>query len=113
VATRAFRRLVQGIKTGVSPAAATACLNEVSSPAARNSLQAYGLANGLGLDLCEEPVLGKEGNGAISPGMVLTLRACFTGKECGSAFISRPYLVAQSGLEALSQIDENLVTIGD
>jgi Xaa-Pro aminopeptidase len=88
-------------------------LNEVSSPAARNSLQAYGLANGLGLDLCEEPVLGKEGNAAISPGMVLTLRACFTGKECGSAFISRPYLVAQSGLEALSQIDENLVTIGD
>jgi hypothetical protein len=45
--------------------------------------------------------------------MVLTLRTCFTGKECGSAFISRPYLVAQSGLEALSQIDENLVTIGD
>ena len=111
VATRAFRRLVQGIKMGVSPAAATACLNEVSSPAARESLQAYGLGNGLGLDLCEEPVLGKEGNAAITPGMVLTLRTCFTGKECGSAFISRPYLVAQSGLEALSRIDENLVTI--
>ena len=111
VAARVFRRLVEGIKTGVS-SAATACLNEVSSPAARDSLQAYGLGNGLGLDLCEEPVLGKEGNGAITPGTVLTLRTCFTGKECGSAFISRPYLVAQSGLEALSRIDENLVTIG-
>jgi Xaa-Pro dipeptidase len=113
VATRAFRRLVEGIKVGVSPAAATACLNEVSSPAARNSLQTYGLGNGLGLDLCEEPVLGKEGNAAITSGMALTLRTCFTGKECGSAFISRPYLVAQSGLEALSQVDENLITIGD
>ena len=113
VATRAFRRLVEGIKVGVSPAAATACLNEVSSPAARNSLQTYGLGNGLGLDLCEDPVLGKEGNAAITPGMALTLRTCFTGKECGSAFISRPYLVAQSGLEALSQVDEKLATIGD
>jgi len=113
VAARAFGRLVEGIKTGVAPAAATACLNEVSSPAARESLQAYGLANGLGLDLCEEPVLGKEGNAAITPGMVLTLRTCFTGKECGSALISRPYLVAQSGFEALSRIDEKLVTIGD
>ena len=113
VATRAFRRLVEGTKAGSSPAAATACLTEVSSPAARNSLQAYGLGNGLGLDLCEEPVLGKEGNAAITPGMVLTLRTCFTGKECGSAFISRPYLVTRSGLEALSQVDENLVTIGD
>jgi hypothetical protein len=45
--------------------------------------------------------------------MVLTLRTCFTGKQCGSAFISRPYLMAQSGLEALSQVDEKLVTIGD
>ena len=113
VAARAFRCLVEGIKTGVSPAVATACLNEVSSPAARNSLQAYGLGNGLGLDLCEEPYLGKEGNTAIKSGMVLTLRTCFTGKECGSAFISRPYLMAQSRLEALSQIDEKLATIGD
>src|SRR3970282_1792037 len=93
--------------------AATACLNEVSSPAARDSLQAYGLGNGLGLDLCEEPYLGKEGNAGIKPGMVLTLRTCFTGKECGSAFISRPYLVAQAGLEALSQVDEKFATIGD
>ena len=113
VATRAFRRLVEGIKTGVSSAAATACFNEVSSPAARNSLQTYGLGNGLGLDLCEEPYLGKEANGAITPGMALTLRVCFTGKECGSAFISRPYLMAQSGLEALSRTDEKLATIGD
>jgi Xaa-Pro aminopeptidase len=113
VAARAFRRLVEGIKVGVSPATVTACLNEVSSPAARDSLQAYGLANGFGLDLCEEPVLGKEGNAVITPGMVLTIRTCFTGKECGSAFISRPYLMAQSGLEALSQVDEKLATIGD
>jgi len=113
VAARAFRRLIEGTRAGVSPDAATACLTEVSSSAARNSLQAYGLGNGLGLDLCEEPFLGKEGNAVIAPGMALTLRICFTGKECGSAFISRPYLVAQSGLEALSQVDEKLVTIGD
>jgi Xaa-Pro aminopeptidase len=69
------------------------------------------LGNGLGLDLCEEPYLGKEGNAGIKPGMVLTLRTCFTGKECGSAFISRPYLVAQAGLEALSRTDENLLAI--
>ncbi len=113
VAKSVFRRLVESSKAGGAPAVAVACLNEVSSPAARNSLQAYGLGNGLGLDLCEEPNLGKEGHAAIKPGMVLTLRACFTGKECGSALISRPYLVAPSGLEALSQVDENLLTIGN
>ena len=109
MAKSAFRRLVESSKSGT---AAAACLNEVASPAARNSLQAYGLGHGSGLDLCESPILGKNGNIAIKPGMVLTLRSCFTGKECGGALISRPYMATSSGLEALSQLDENLVTIG-
>jgi len=113
MAESAFRRLVEATRAGVLAAGATACLNEISSPAARNSMLAYGLGNGLGLDLCEEPFLGKEGNAAIKPGMTLTLRACFTGKEYGSALISRPYLATPSGLKALSKMDEKLVTIGD
>ena len=108
-----FRRLVEATRAGVSPAGATAGLNEVASPATRASLQAYGLGNGLGLDLCESPFFGKEDNAVIKPGMVLTLRACFTGKDCGSALISRPYLATQTGLNALSKVDENLVTIGN
>lgn len=107
VATKAFRRLVQ---SGTTPAAA-ACMNEVSSPAARDSMQAYGLGHGSGLDLCEPPILDKNGSTAITAGMVLTLRTCFTGKECGSALISRPYLATSSGLEALCQAEQNLVTI--
>jgi len=112
-AARVFRRLVEGANGGASPAALTACLNEVSPPAARNSMQAYGLGNGLGLDPCEAPLLGKEGSAAIVPGMTLTIRTCFTGKACGSTLISRPYLATPSGLKALSKVDENLVTIGN
>lgn len=111
LAAHVFPQLVERTKVGVSPQAAAGCLREVPSPAARESLLAYGLGNGAGLDLTEEPYLGREGTAEIKPGMVLTLRACFTGKECGSALISRPYLVTQSGVEPLVRSEEKLVSI--
>lgn len=111
LAAHVFRQLVERTKVGVSPQAAAGWLREVPSPAARDSLQAYGLGNGVGLDLTEEPYLGTEGAVEIKPGMVLTLRACFTGKECGSALISRPYLVTQSGVEPLVRSEEKLISI--
>jgi Xaa-Pro aminopeptidase len=112
-ASRLFRQLVQGTKAGISTTAASGWLSEVASSAARDSLRAYGLGNGVGLDLSEEPYLGTSRNGVIQPGMVLTLRACFTGGDCGSALISRPYLVTESGLESLARYEEKLVTIMD
>lgn len=112
-AGRAFRKLVEGTKAAVSPPAAADCLGEIPSPAARESLRAYGLGNGLGLDLSEEPYLGRQGDGAIRPGMVLALRACFTGEESGGALISRPYRVTESGLQPLAQGQEKLVAIGE
>ena len=87
-------------------------LTEVPGPA-QDSMLSYGLGNGLGLDLNEEPFLGHGSDGRIKPGMVLTLRSCFTGEQAGSALISRPYLVTQSGLEPLARSSEKLIAIGD
>lgn len=112
LASRVFHRLVEDTKAGNSSISATACLSEVPSPAARDSLQAYGLGNGLGLELDEKPFLGKE-NGAVKSGMVLTLRTCFTSEQSGSALISRPYLVTESGVESLARGEGKLFAIGD
>lgn len=111
VATRTFGQLVERTKAGVSPTAVAGWLREVPSPAARESLEAYGVGNGVGLDFMEEPYLGKDGPGEIKPGMVLTLRVCFTARECGSALISQPYQVTQTSLELLARPVERLVAI--
>lgn len=111
LANRIFGQLVERTKTGVSSAAAADFLGEVPSLAARDSLEAYGVGNGVGLDLTEEPYLGKDGRGEIKPGMTLTLRVCLAAKEAGSALISQPYLVTRSGLESLVGHKENLVLI--
>lgn len=113
LASRVLHRLVEGTKAGDSSLSSMSYLSEVPASTARDSLQAYGLGNGVGLDLNEEPSLGKERNRAIKSGMVLTLRACFTGEQSGSALISRPYLVTESGLESLAHSKEKLVAIGD
>lgn len=111
-ARRVFHRLVEETKPGASGHSLGNCLSAVSAPG-RDSLLAYGLGNGLGLDLTEEPSLGKATNDSIKPGSVLTLRTCFTGDQSGSALISRPYLVTESGLESLARIDNKLAAIGD
>jgi Xaa-Pro aminopeptidase len=111
-ASRVFHRLVEGTKPGASGLSPGNCLSEVSAPA-RDSLLAYGLDNGLDLDLTEEPSLGKATNDSIKPGSVLTLRTCFTGEQSGSALISRPYLVTASGPEPLAHGHEKLIAIGD
>lgn len=108
-----FQRLVDSTKAGAAAAAAMNTLQHVNSAAARQSLQAYGLGNGLGLDLCEAPYLGKDGSATIQPGMVLTLRSCLTGSEAGSGLISRPFLVTESGLEPLARSQGDLIAIGD
>ncbi len=111
LASRVFRRLVDATKASISPRAATACLSEVPALAVRDSLQAYGLGNGLGLDLSEEPFLGNQTNDTIKPGMALTLRACFTTQASGCALIARPYLVTESGLQSLANSEEKLVVV--
>ncbi|MBI2351424.1 MAG: aminopeptidase P family protein [Deltaproteobacteria bacterium] len=67
--------------------------------------------NGVGLELDEAPFLGREGSGKIQPGMVLTLRVCLAGKECGSALISQPFLVQHNGLQPLATPVEELVLV--
>jgi Xaa-Pro aminopeptidase len=113
IAQRAFQQLTEDTRAGADATAADGCLKTVPSAAARQSLQAYGLGNGLGLDLCEEPYLGKAEGVAIKPEMALTLRTCFTDQEAGSALISRPYLVTESGLESLAHSEGDLIAIGD
>ena len=107
-ASRVFHRLMETTKAGVSALSP----GEVPAPV-RDSLQSYGLGNGLGLDLTEEPSLGNATESSIKAGMVLTLRACFTSQDAGSALISRPYLVSDSGLEPLARSEGQLIAIGD
>jgi Xaa-Pro aminopeptidase len=106
-----FRKLKDIVRVGSSAAAAEKWLSEVPSPSARRSLKDYGLGNGIGLDMSEAPFLWREGSAKIQPGMALTLRVCFSGKDCGSALISQPFLVAQSGLQSLARSVEDLVLI--
>jgi len=110
---RTFQQLADSTRAGATALAASNTLQGVPTAAARQSLQAYGLGNGLGLDLCEEPFLGKAGGAAVKAGMVLTLRTCLAGFGAGSALISRPYLVTESGLEPLAQSAGDLIAIGD
>ena len=111
LAKNIFRKLTQSIKVGASAAAAAEWLKEIPSAAVGDSLQAYGLGNGVGLDLTEAPFLGREDAVKIQPGMALTLRVCLAEKKCGSALISQPFLVTESGLQSLVQPVEDLVVV--
>ena len=106
-----FRQLVAGIKVGSPAGAAPDWLKEVPAAVTR-SLKAYGLGNGLGLDLVEEPFLGREG-AVIEPGMALTLRVCLTGDGAGPGLISQPFLVTEGGLKPLLERVEELVVVED
>lgn len=105
-----FGKLKDSVKVGSSPKAAADFLSEVPV-AARNSLLAYGLGNGIGLDMSEAPFLGREGSCKIEPGMALTLRLCFSGRDCGSALISQPFLMSENGLQPLVRPVEEPVLI--
>jgi Xaa-Pro aminopeptidase len=104
-----FQKLVDSIKVGSSDTGKW--LLEIPSPAVKMCLETYGLGNGVGLELDEAPFLGREGAGKIQPGMVLTLRVCLAGKECGSALISQPFLVQHNGLQPLATPVEELVLV--
>ncbi len=105
-----FRKLVKGAKAGSSAAAPAEILSAVPL-SARNSLAAYGLGNGIGLDSSEAPFLGREGSFKVQPGMALTFRVCLSGKDCGSALISQPFLMTRNGLQPLVKPVEDLVLI--
>lgn len=106
-----FGKLTAGIRAGASARAAGEWLKEIPSPAARDSLQQYGLGNGIGLDLAEKPFLERGGAGKIQPGMALTLRVCLFGSGAGSALIAQPFVVNADGVESLVKPVENLVSV--
>jgi Xaa-Pro aminopeptidase len=108
-----FQKLAESIKAGASAAAAGAWLKEVPFPGVRESLQAYGLGNGIGLEMIELPYLGADGSVPIQSGMVLTLRVCMTGKDSGCALIAQPYQVTESGLEPLVKPVTDLISVGN
>jgi Xaa-Pro aminopeptidase len=87
-------------------------LEEIPSASARASALAYGLGNGIGLELTEEPLLGKNGRVAVEPGMALTLRVCLHGSECGSALIAQPFIVTAGGLESPVKPVGDVVCVG-
>ena len=87
-------------------------LKEIPSSSARESALTYGLGNGIGLELTEEPLLGKNGTVAIKPGMALTLRVCLHGSGCGSALISQPFIATAQGLEPLPKPVGDPVCVG-
>jgi Xaa-Pro dipeptidase len=110
LAKNIFSKLVESVKLGSSAAAAGEWL-EIPSAPARESVQAYGLGNGLGLDPSEEPFLGRDVVVKIQPGMALTLRVCLAGEESGHGLIAQPFLSTENGLQSLAQPAEELVVI--
>jgi len=112
LAKEIFQKLAGSIQAGASAATASAWLREVPFQGARESLQAYGLGNGVGLEMIEGPYLGADGSSPIQSGMVLTLRVCMTGKESGCAVIAQPYKVTESGLEPLVKPVTDLISVG-
>ncbi|TAJ85332.1 M24 family metallopeptidase [bacterium] len=111
LAKNIFRKLVASVKVGASVATAVEWLKEIPAAPVRDSLQAYGLGNGIGLDLTEAPLLGRENAVKIQPGMTLTLRVCLAGKECGHGLISQPFLVTETGLQSLVQPVEEMALV--
>jgi Xaa-Pro aminopeptidase len=110
--SQVFDRLLLDTKVGDAPPPANAYLNGVPSPGVHASIKAYGLGNGIGLDLSEAPYLGSTADGALEPGTTVTLRACMTGQGTGSALISRPFAATQNGLQALARRRQGLVAVG-
>ena len=111
-ATALFRRFAEGLTAGADAQFTNRCLEESGvSAAGRSSIIAYGAGNGIGLDLVEKPLLGVDRGVTIRDGMILTLRVCLQGRQCGSALISRPYRVTSRGLELLVSEGEELVTV--
>lgn len=107
-----FRKLRDSVKVGISSAAVSQCLTEAPARA-RNSLAAYGLGNGIGLDRIEAPFLGREDSVPLENGMALTLRVCSAGNGAGAGLISQSFLLGERGLEPLSAAEENLVVVKD
>jgi Xaa-Pro aminopeptidase len=112
LAEEIFQKLAGSIKPGASAAEAGSWLGEVPFAGARESLRAYGLGNGVGLEMIEAPYLGADGSGPIEPGMVLTLRVCMIGSDCGGALIVQPYKVTESRLEPLVEPVTDLICAG-
>jgi len=111
-ATALFRRFADGLTAGADAQFINRCLEESGASAAeRSSIIAYGAGNGIGLDLVEKPLLGVDRGVTIKDGMVLMLRVCLQGRQCGSALISRPYRVTSRGLESLVREGEELFTV--
>ncbi|MFQ5852851.1 MAG: M24 family metallopeptidase [Candidatus Binatia bacterium] len=112
LAKKVYLKLQEEVKPGTRPESADSWISDcLSSARARDSIRAYGVGNGIGLDLVEEPMLGKEASPEICEGMVLTLRVCLQGKECGSALLASPYRVTSSGVESLGDVATELVAV--
>ena len=112
MAKKLYLKLQEGLKAGMKANSADSWISDsLTSASARDCARAYGVGNGIGLDLVEEPVLEKEGSPEISEGMVLTLRVCLQGKECGSALLATPYRVTSSGLESMGDIGTELIAV--
>jgi Xaa-Pro aminopeptidase len=104
-----FRALRKSVKIGISSAAVGDFLSEVPH-ANRASLFAYGLGNGVGLDMSEAPLLARGDSIKIQNGMALTLRVCSARNGFGYGLIAQPFLVADD-LKPLSRQGDDLIVV--
>jgi Xaa-Pro aminopeptidase len=106
-----YLKLQAGLRPGVKSSSPDSWTDDcLTSADARDCVRAYGVGNGIGLDLVEEPLLGNGGN-PITEGMVLTLRVCLQGKNCGSALVASPHRVTSSGLQSLVDMETELTAV--
>jgi Xaa-Pro aminopeptidase len=111
-ASQVFERMASALKGGALSQGADTWLAGLTSRAARDSIEAYGLGNGVGLDLSESPYLGQGRAGALQTGEVLTLRACMTAGNESAALVSRPWRVEGAGARPLSVRSPRVIPLG-
>jgi len=105
-----FKSLEQALRTNVDPGSLEAVArNCLPAGAAVDGALSYGLGNGLGLDLVEAPLLGVREQPTLVQGMVLTLRACVHGADCGSGLIARPFEVTPQGVRPMVALSTDVL----
>ena len=69
------------------------------------------VGHGVGLDLDELPILGQGSDRVLQPGMVFALEPKFIFPQKGVIGLENVWLVTDSGLEKLTLIPDEMVTV--
>jgi Xaa-Pro dipeptidase len=69
------------------------------------------VGHGLGLELDELPVIAKNRNYTMQPGMVLALEPKFVFPGLGTVGVEDTYVMTENGLQLLNDLDDDICVI--